>query len=78
MNSMKIFNVEQIRRLDAYSIANEPVLSIELMERASLSFVKWFTTYFDSKNPIRILVGLGNNGEMVLRLHGYWQMRIIR
>ena len=62
MNSMKIFNVEQIRRLDAYSIANEPVLSIELMERASLSFVKWFTTYFDSKNPIRILVGLGNNG----------------
>ena len=59
---MKIFKVEQIRRLDAYTIVNEPILSIDLMERASVSFVKWFTTYFDSENPIRILVGLGNNG----------------
>ena len=62
MNPMKIFKVEQIRRLDAYTIVNEPILSIDLMERASVSFVKWFTTYFDSENPIRILVGLGNNG----------------
>ena len=62
MSAIKIFNVEQIRRLDAYTIANEPILSIDLMERASLAFVKWFTSHFDSENSIRILVGLGNNG----------------
>lgn len=62
MNPMKIFKVEQIRRLDAYTIANEPILSIDLMERASLAFVKWFKAQYDSENPIRILVGLGNNG----------------
>lgn len=62
MNSIKIFNVEQIRNLDAYTIANEPIASIDLMERASVSFVKWFTAHFDSENSVCIFVGLGNNG----------------
>jgi len=58
----KIFNVEQIRRLDAYTIGNEPISSIDLMERASTAFVKWFTSHFDSETPVRIFAGLGNNG----------------
>lgn len=62
MNPNKIFNVEQIRRLDAFTIANEPISSIELMERASIAFVKWFTAHFDSENPVCIFAGLGNNG----------------
>jgi NAD(P)H-hydrate epimerase len=62
MNPSKIFNVEQIRRLDAFTIINEPIGSIDLMERACHSFVKWFTNHFDSENPVRIFAGLGNNG----------------
>lgn len=58
----KILNVEQIRKLDAYTIENEPIKSIDLMERASMSFVKWFTAHFDSENSVCIFVGLGNNG----------------
>ena len=58
----KIFTTQQIRSLDAYTIANEPITSIDLMERASVAFVKWFTSHFDSEHSVRIFVGLGNNG----------------
>jgi NAD(P)H-hydrate epimerase len=54
---------EQIRRADAYTIANEPVVSIDLMERASKAFVGWFTNRFPDKNePITFYCGTGNNG----------------
>ena len=60
---MKIFTAEQIRQLDAYTIKNEPIDSIDLMERASLTFVDWFTTvYPDEEQPIYIFCGIGNNG----------------
>ena len=58
----KIFTTQQIRSLDADTIANEPITSIDLMERASVAFVKWFTSHFDSEHSVRIFVGLGNNG----------------
>lgn len=58
----KILNTEQIRRLDAYTIENEPISSIDLMERASTAFVKWFISHFDVEHSVRIFVGLGNNG----------------
>ena len=38
-NFMKIFSSAQIRAADAYTIRNEPIPSIDLMERASLAFV---------------------------------------
>ncbi len=60
---MKIFTVDQIRKLDAYTISNEPVTSIELMERASRTFVKWFTRHFsDTGLRIHVFCGPGNNG----------------
>ena len=43
---MKILSPTQIRALDAYTIDNEPIKSIDLMERASIAFVKWFTEQF--------------------------------
>lgn len=62
-NDMKIFNVEQIRELDKFTIENEPVPSIELMERASRTFVKWFMKIVPpSKGRIHIFCGPGNNG----------------
>lgn len=60
---MKIFNVRQIRALDAYTIEHEPIASIDLMERASVAFVKWFSTKFpDLDKKIKVFCGSGNNG----------------
>ena len=35
---MKIFEVEQIREIDQYTIQNEPVSALDLMERAAAAF----------------------------------------
>jgi hydroxyethylthiazole kinase-like uncharacterized protein yjeF len=59
---MKILSAEQIRRADAYTIAHEPVPSIDLMERAAITFVHWFTGKFPKKQPVKIFCGTGNNG----------------
>ena len=53
----------QIREADAYTIAHEPISSINLMERASKAFVGWFINHFpDKKQAISIYCGTGNNG----------------
>ncbi|MEO1261593.1 MAG: NAD(P)H-hydrate dehydratase [Bacteroidota bacterium] len=60
---MKIFNVQQIRSLDQYTIEHEPIASIDLMERASVTFVKWFVKQFpDRKRAVQVYCGPGNNG----------------
>jgi len=59
---MKILNVEQIRQLDAYTIENEPISSVDLMERASNGFVKWFCNQFVNTRPVCVFCGKGNNG----------------
>ena len=53
----------QIREADAYTIANEPITSINLMERAAKAFVGWFVNHFPDKNQaVSIYCGTGNNG----------------
>lgn len=61
---MKILTPEQVRALDAYTIANEPIKSIDLMERASNAFVNWFIQHFPDteRSPIKVFCGPGNNG----------------
>lgn len=59
---MKIFNVEQIRAMDAYTIEHEPIASIDLMERASQAFVRWFCNQYVNTRPVAIFCGKGNNG----------------
>jgi hydroxyethylthiazole kinase-like uncharacterized protein yjeF len=59
---VKIPTAEQIRHLDAQTIASEPIASIELMERACLAFVQWFVPRFDHRRRIGIVCGTGNNG----------------
>lgn len=60
---MKILSVEQIREADAFTIKNEPIASIVLMERASRAFVDWFCENFTDRNQlIKIFCGLGDNG----------------
>ena len=59
---MKILTSEQVRLADAYTIANEPIKSIELMERASLSFVEAFQNLPTDNGLITVICGPGNNG----------------
>ncbi len=60
---MKILSVEQIRALDAYTIAHEPIASVDLMERAAGVFADWFAEKFpDVDRPLYVICGSGNNG----------------
>jgi ADP-dependent NAD(P)H-hydrate dehydratase / NAD(P)H-hydrate epimerase len=59
---MKLLTSDQIRAWDSYTIKNEPILSIDLMERASIVFCDWFSTLYDAENTIHIFCGTGNNG----------------
>ncbi|HSF45183.1 MAG TPA: NAD(P)H-hydrate epimerase, partial [Chitinophagaceae bacterium] len=58
---MKLFTAEQIRDWDKYTIENEPIHSIELMERAATACTNYLVEHFDTKNFL-ILAGAGNNG----------------
>lgn len=60
--SVKILNSSQIRAIDKSTIENEPIASIDLMERASSAFAKAFSRNISSKNNLTILAGPGNNG----------------
>ena len=60
---MKIFSASQIREWDNFTIQHEPISSIDLMERASQTFVKWFVEKIsDTSKLIFIFCGQGNNG----------------
>ncbi|HEC44383.1 MAG TPA: NAD(P)H-hydrate dehydratase [Bacteroides sp.] len=59
---MKIFTSEQVRSIDAYTIENEPIASIDLMERASVQIASWMGEVFEGERPFAFLVGPGNNG----------------
>ncbi len=59
---MKIFPCSKIKKIDAYTIENEPIASIALMERAAKKMLVQITTKFSSKKSIKIFAGCGNNG----------------
>ena len=60
---MKIFSPAQVRAWDAYTIAHEPIASLNLMNRASRVFADWLMGHFpDTTQPVYVFVGPGNNG----------------
>jgi NAD(P)H-hydrate epimerase len=59
---MKILPVEKIREADAFTIKNEPIPSIDLMERAAKQCFKWLKKRTDNLQPVQIFCGPGNNG----------------
>lgn len=59
---MKVLTALQIKEADEFTIKNEPIASIDLMERASKSFLDHFVKICDSKKPVFIFCGMGNNG----------------
>ena len=60
---LPLLTAAQIREADAYTIAHEPITSVNLMERAAKAFVGWFINHFpDKRQAISIYCGTGNNG----------------
>ncbi len=74
---MKFFKVDKIREADAYTIANEPIASINLMERAAEKLADWIGIKFNKEHCFQIFAGPGNNGgdawalARLLWLNGY-------
>jgi NAD(P)H-hydrate epimerase len=59
---MKIFSATQIKKWDAFTIENEPIASIDLMERAATACCKWLIGKNFGTFHFRIFCGKGNNG----------------
>ena len=59
---MKIFTGTQIHELDTYTIEHEPIRSIDLMERAAKAVVRVIMERWDTRFPVVVFAGPGNNG----------------
>lgn len=59
---MKIFSCGQIREIDAYTINQEPVSSVDLMERAAGKLFAWIKEKFSHSDHFLVFTGPGNNG----------------
>jgi hydroxyethylthiazole kinase-like uncharacterized protein yjeF len=59
---MKLLSAQQIQQWDAFTMQQEPVASIDLMERAARQCADWITHYDLTEHPIKIFCGKGNNG----------------
>lgn len=74
---MKIFTTQQISYIDKYTIENEPIKSIDLMERASFELSKYVIKHFYHHKHFAVICGFGNNGgdglalARILHLKGY-------
>ncbi len=59
---MKIFNAEQIKAIDQFTIVSEPIASLDLMERAARACVRRLLKLLPSDEKILVICGKGNNG----------------
>ena len=59
---MKLFRCNQIKQIDEYTIKEEPIASIDLMERAAGQLLRWYLPRFERSRPVSIFAGPGNNG----------------
>ncbi len=59
---IKILPVDKIREADAYTIKNEPIPSIDLMERAVNACFEWLRPFLKKESHVKIICGPGNNG----------------
>lgn len=64
---MKILSSKQTGETDNYTIAHEPIDSINLMERATFQAFKWITGHFPASG-FSVFAGPGNNGGDALAI----------
>ena len=65
---IKIFSTDKVRTLDQYTIQNEPISSIDLVERAATTFTSEFCRRYSKQNRIIVFAGQGNNGADALAI----------
>lgn len=65
---LKILSTEQIRAGDEFTIQNEPIASIDLMERAAKACFDRIVHRYDKDRSFVILAGVGNNGGDALAI----------
>ena len=65
---MKIFTSAQIKELDKFTIENEPISSLSLMERAAQTMTRSITELWGTATPIVVFAGPGNNGGDALAI----------
>jgi ADP-dependent NAD(P)H-hydrate dehydratase / NAD(P)H-hydrate epimerase len=74
---MKIFSSKQVREIDSYTIAHEPISSTDLMERAAGQLYKWISERYGISEHFFVFAGPGNNGgdglalARMLAVNGY-------
>jgi len=59
---MNILSTKQLRDADQFTIENEPISSIDLMERASSACTDWIEKTYSATHSFAIFCGTGNNG----------------
>ncbi|NVK28414.1 MAG: NAD(P)H-hydrate dehydratase [Flavobacteriia bacterium] len=59
---MKLFSSSQIREIDKATIENEPISSIDLVERAASTCSDWIIEGYDHSVSFHVFCGMGNNG----------------
>lgn len=81
---LKLLTSPQMREADAYTIANKPILSVDLMESAASAFVNSFIDNFpDQSLSVSVYCGTGNNGgdglaiARMLHNQGYGRIKVI-
>lgn len=57
-----LLSAEQLREADRRTIAEEPIASVDLMERAAAACTEQLVARFPPEVPFVVLAGLGNNG----------------
>jgi hydroxyethylthiazole kinase-like uncharacterized protein yjeF len=65
---LKVLTSPQIREVDQSTIENEPIESIDLMERAARKYSDWILKNTSSDNSVAIIAGMGNNGGDALAI----------
>ena len=79
---MKIFFTNETKKLDRFTIENEPIKSIDLMERAASSVTFEIISRWKRNTPVVVFAGPGNNGGDALAVsrmlieEGYTSQRL--
>jgi NAD(P)H-hydrate epimerase len=58
----KFFISSEIKEIDKYTIENEPIASVDLMERAAKAICNSLTQIYSNDYRVKVFAGPGNNG----------------
>lgn len=64
----KIFISSEIKEIDKYTIDNEPIASVDLMERAAIGLFDGITRIYSDYYRFKVFAGPGNNGGDAIAL----------